>query len=349
MVGYRLFPFVRLLGEGKYLYGFAELATIAATLALSAHLFGVYGLLVVGTLTTFSLMYRECYATYRRKRAHELETGATTRQSCRLHTSPPAWWIPVINWPWMHIVCVAFAVSFLAAETEVALSRFLGGGATVKDFLLGLYNPRWVLLPEAISVYAKQTVEIALLGTLLGCLIALPVSLGCASNLTRTGMVGTVVYYISRSIMVVVRAVPTFLLGLVFVALVGLGPFPGVLAITVFSTGVMVKLFSESIEAIDNGPLEAVRASGGNWLNMVRFGVLPQAIPVLIAQLLYCAEINVHSATVLGLIGAEGIGLPIHEYLSALAYDAAAVYIIVTIAMTVLIDFCSAYVRQRII
>lgn len=261
----------------------------------------------------------------------------------------PWWWVPVLNWNWLAIAAMAASIFALADSTQVSLSSLSDGWPVVVDFLDGLFNPQWSLLDEAVFTYARQTVEVALLGSVVGFVLALPISFVCAQNLMATGPIGRSCYFVCRSIMVILRAIPTFLLGLIFVALVGLGPFPGVLAITFFSMGVMVKLFSEAIESTDNNVAEAVYSCGGNWVNMVRFGILPQAIPAIIAQFLYCVEINIHSATVLGLIGAEGIGLPIHEYLSALAYDRASVFIIVTIAMTVIVDYSSAYIRKKII
>lgn len=261
----------------------------------------------------------------------------------------PWWWMPVINWNWKVIIAVLATIHTLASSTQVNLIALVDGWPVVLELCSGLLNPEWSLLEEAIYVYARQTIEVALLGTAAGFLLALPISLFCAQNLMFGSLLGQSSYYICRSIMVIVRAIPTFLLGLIFVALVGLGPFPGVLAITVFSAGVMVKLFSEAIEAADNGIGEAIYACGGSWINMVAFGIFPQVMPVIVAQLLYCVEINVHSATVLGLIGAEGIGLPIHEYLSALSYNRAAVFIFITIVMTVAIDYSSAYVRKKII
>jgi len=355
MHAYSLLPLLRLLRGGRYLHAGLHAAVIAALLLLVWHFWGATGLIWALPPLLASLAYRELHAAHAQRLAHELESGAPTAHAepergrrFERYVRRPWWSVPVLNWPWLELCAGALLLALLVEQTEVSLLAFLHGMPSIKDFVHGLLHPRWELLAEAVGVYARQTVEIALLGTALGTVIALPVSVICARNLTSHHPAMKALYLVSRSIMVVVRAVPTFLLGLIFVALVGLGPFPGVLAITVFSVGVMVKLFSESIEAIDPGPLEAVRACGGNWGNVVRFGVLPQAAPALIAQLLYCAEINVHSATVLGLIGAEGIGLPIHEYLSALAYDSAAVFILVTILMTIVIDYGSAYLRARI-
>jgi len=301
-----------------------------------------------------SNLYRNKYACYWRT----INQKFFDDQQTKLEKNPaqlaaaiktPWWWLAVFNWNWMLIITLVTIVHALASSTQVSFAALSDGWPMVLEFAHGLLNPEWSLLQEAIFIYAKQTIEVALLGTSVGFVLALPISFFCAQNLMADSVLGRSCYFICRSIMVILRAVPTFLLGLIFVAVVGLGPFPGVLAITMFSMGVMVKLFSETIEAADNGIVEAIYACGGNWLNMVVFGILPQIAPIIVAQLLYCFEINVHSATVLGLVGAEGIGLPIHEYLSALAYDRAAVFIFITIVVTVAIDYSSAYIRKNII
>jgi phosphonate transport system permease protein len=130
--------------------------------------------------------------------------------------------------------------------------------------------------------------------------------------------------------------------------MVGLGPFPGVLAISIFSAGIMVKLFSETFESLPTEMADVIKRCGGNGLNVIYYYYIPKATPLIVAQTLYCMEINIHSATVLGLIGAEGIGLPIHEYLSAMAFSIASTYILVTVIMTVITDYLSVYLRSKI-
>jgi len=309
---------------------------------------------ILVTVLLASNIYRSKYATYWdniKDRFFNDRIASAENSASQLAeiARPPNWWLPVINWNWMLILSIVASIHMLGTSTQVNFSALSDGWPVVMDFVNGLLNPEWSLIESAVTIYARQTVEVALLGSAIGFVLALPISLLCAQNLMSGSLLGRTCYFVCRSIMVILRAIPTFLLGLIFVALVGLGPFPGVLAITVFSMGVMVKLFSESIEAADPGIAEAVYASGGGWINMVVFGILPQVSPAIIAQLLYCVEINVHSATVLGLIGAEGIGLPIHEYLSALAYDRAAVFIFITILMTIVIDYSSAYIRKKVI
>lgn len=259
----------------------------------------------------------------------------------------PVWWVPVLNWPWLMLASMALVLRRLMQHTETSLQVLWDGIPAAMEMVRGFSEVNWALLPDAVH-HAMQTLSIACLGTVVGASVALPISLICARNLTDRNGLSRLIYQVARWCMAIVRATPTFLLGLIFVACVGLGPFPGVLAISVFSAGLLAKLFSEAIEAVNPGPVEAVVSTGANAWQVVLFSVLPQLTTVLIAALLYCFEINIHSATVLGLIGAQGIGLPIHEYLGSLSYSNAAVYILVVIAITVATDGCSAWVRARV-
>lgn len=258
----------------------------------------------------------------------------------------PRWWVGILNWPWLYIATVVVVVLYLSRETEMSWLQLVGGVPSTLDMIRSFLAPDWSHLPNALK-YAMQTISIAVLGTSYGILIAVPLSVLSAKNIMQQTAWTRSVYYVARWGMAVVRATPTFLLGLIFVAWVGLGPFPGVLAITIFSAGLMTKLLSEAIESLNPGPIEATSATGANLFHVILFSVFPQLPTVFIAISLYCLEINIHSATVLGLIGAQGIGMPIHEYLSSLAYSSAAVYIMVVIFITVGTDYASGFVRSR--
>ncbi len=204
--------------------------------------------------------------------------------------------------------------------------------------------------PEGlIPHFMIQTLAIAALGTTLGALIAIPLSFLAAGNLMRRNPVGTGIYFFTRAAMSVIRSVPTLFWGILFVTSVGLGPFPGVLAVTLFSVGLMSKLFSEAIEAIDVGQVEALTATGANSIQTLLHGVMPQVLPYLVAHLLYTFEVNVHSATILGVIGGGGIGFLFLQYIEQFLYRQEAMLLIVVILVTVAIDYSSAAIRRRII
>lgn len=339
--------------ERKHWLAFLRLALLAFVVYnLIMHLGPVAASLLLGVIAIASFS-RAREASYLLQLQGELDASQNAEHTQTLLIASinhhPWWRLAPLNWPWLELAAFTFLIRFLVDSTQFDLGEVVRGWPMTREFVYGFLSPNWSLLESAVFVYARQTLEVGLLGTLIGFVMAVPLSFICARNLVFRHPLARYLYNVTRLLMVVIRAMPTFLLGLIFVVLVGLGPFPGVLAISVFSLGVMVKLFSETIESVDMGPLEAVESCGGNWANRVCFGVIPQVKRNMLAQLLYCAEINIHSATVLGLIGAEGIGLPIHEYLSAFAFSSASVFILVTILMTVIIDCVSSYLRNRLL
>jgi phosphonate transport system permease protein len=190
-----------------------------------------------------------------------------------------------------------------------------------------------------------ETVAMAFLGTMLSSLIALPLGFLGARNV----LAGRVIRFLFRRVFDVMRGLDQLIWALVFVRAMGLGPIAGILAICVSDTGVLAKLYSEAIEASDRGQMEAVRASGAARVAVLRFGVLPQVLPLMMSQALYQFESNTREATILGLVGAGGIGLRLSERIQINAWDQVA-YIIVLILITVaVIDSISARLRTRLI
>lgn len=219
------------------------------------------------------------------------------------------------------------------------ISRILGGFA----------HPDFAALVDPILVKTLETIYIAVLGTALGALIAIPVSFLAARNLMRRNLPGTVVYFVVRLTLSVIRAIPTLVWAIVYVVAIGIGPFPGVLALTTFSVGLIAKLFSEAIEAIDWGQVDALTATGANPLQVVIYGVIPQVTPYMVAHVLYAFEVNIHSSTYLGLVGAGGLGLILQEYVGLFLYPDLAMWVIVVVIMTTAIDYTSATIRRRLV
>ena len=145
-----------------------------------------------------------------------------------------------------------------------------------------------------------------------------------------------------------IRSINELILALVFVSAVGLGPFPGVLALALHGMGMLGKFFAESIEEIDAGPLEALRSAGASQLQIIVFGVVPQAITAWIAVILYRFEVNLRSATVLGMVGAGGLGFELVSSLKLFRYQETATCIILITVMVILADMLSNLLRQRI-
>jgi len=197
------------------------------------------------------------------------------------------------------------------------------------------------------KLYVAQmwlTVQIAIWGTFLAVVIAVPFGLACARNISPVWLQQPM-----RLLMNLLRSVPDLVVGLLFVVAVGLGPFAGVMAITVNTGGVLAKLFSEGVESIDKGPIEGVRATGANRLQEIVWGVIPQVAPLWTSYALYRFESNSRSATVLGLIGAGGIGQLLFDALNAFQYPALSAIVIVIIVAVTIIDFLSQAMRSRLL
>jgi len=146
------------------------------------------------------------------------------------------------------------------------------------------------------------------------------------------------------------RSVDTLVYALVFVAAVGLGPFPGVLAVVAYTTTSLAKLYGEAVEGVDPGPVDAITATGATRLQVLRFGVLPQVLPLFLSYVLYRLETNIRAATVLGFVGAGGIGFYLQTYLRMIDYRAAStVVLLVTVAMVMVVDAISSRLRDRLV
>lgn len=185
------------------------------------------------------------------------------------------------------------------------------------------------------------TVHIAVWGTVLSILCAVPFGLMSAENIVPSW-----VYQPVRRLMDACRAINEMVFAMLFIVAVGLGPFAGVLALWVHTTGVLAKLFAEAVEAIDPRPVEGVRATGANALEEILYGVIPQVLPLWISYTLYRFESNVRSATVLGIVGAGGIGVILHEVIRGFEYAQTAAVLLIIIVSVTLIDLVSARIRQ---
>jgi phosphonate transport system permease protein len=190
-----------------------------------------------------------------------------------------------------------------------------------------------------------ETLAIAFLGTLLGAIIAYPLSFLGAKNINRFNFLRLS----TRRGYDVIRAFETLILALIFIRAFGLGPLPGILAIAVSEIGTFAKLFSEALENTSNKPIEGVKASGGSRFQQIRFAISPQVNPVILSILLYNFESNVRSGTILGIVGAGGIGFLLSDRISAYKWDEAWSIIFLIIAMVYVIDWLSGLIRSRLI
>lgn len=183
---------------------------------------------------------------------------------------------------------------------------------------------------------------------LLGTTLSVPFALLLAVLAANTTSPHRLVYQAARSILSFFRAVPDIVFALIFVTAVGLGPFAGVLALICHNTGVMGKLWAESMEEIDAGPQEALRTAGANRIQQVANATLPMVVPQFVGLLLYRFDVNVRSSLVLGLVGAGGIGLLINQAIKSFQFDAMLTHILIVLVLIVAVDQFSALVRRKL-
>ena len=227
-----------------------------------------------------------------------------------------------------------------------SFTKFFTGLASLGKFVMLMFPPDW---GDSTSLWRytralAETVAIAFLGTMLAAVIAFPLSLIAARNTT----VSQILRFFARRGFDTLRGVDTLVWALIWVNVVGLGPFAGVLAIAISDIGSFGKLFSEAIEASDKRPIDGVIASGGSRLHAIRFGILPQVAPVLISQYLYYFESNTRSATIIGIVGAGGIGLQLSEQIRTLEWQTVSFLIIMILATVSVIDLISTRLRTAI-
>ena len=190
-----------------------------------------------------------------------------------------------------------------------------------------------------------ETFNMALLATIIGSTLALFLSFLAAKNTSPNSLV----FFTIRRILEFFRGVPEIIFAILFVWVLGIGPLAGIIAMTIHTTGSLGKLFSEVHENSNNKPIEALKASGGNWLSEMKFGLLPQVLPNLISYVLLRFEINIRASTILGFVGAGGIGQELYLVINFNYYEEVSAIILLIILTVVSIDLFSGYLRKNII
>lgn len=244
------------------------------------------------------------------------------------------------------------------ASTEFGIRKLVEGWPFLVNFLDRSWPP---LLADPsfgqFGIYPLQevasqmliTLEIALVGTFLGALFAVPLSFLAARNLTAGNALMRTVFVLTRGFFNLDRGVDTLILALIFVATVGLGPLAGVLAMAIHSIADLGKLYSESIENVDKGAIEALEAVGASGSNVVRWAIVPQVSPLFLGWTLYRFEINFRVSIVLGLVGAGGIGFFIQDKMASGKYDQMIIAIIAIVIVVNVIDFVSSWLRGKLV
>jgi phosphonate transport system permease protein len=196
---------------------------------------------------------------------------------------------------------------------------------------------------------ALETLGMALMATAFAIIFAIPISFLAARNLMSTNKITFGIYFIVRTLLNILRSIESLIIAIVFVVIVGLGPFAGVLALAVHSVAALAKLYSEVIEGIDPGPIEAIRATGANWVQIVRYAVIPQIIPPFTSFTIYRWDINVRSATIIGFVGGGGIGFLLIELIRINDFRGVSALFIAIAFVVIVMDYVSAKIRERLI
>ena len=245
------------------------------------------------------------------------------------------------------IVGAFLLLVFSLAELGFADNRILAGVARLGEIVVLMLPPDpkgWAHV-WLFSHALLETVAISLLGTLAAAVLAFPVAFLAARNVTAQ----RIVRFLSRRSLDTIRSVDLLVWALIWINVVGLGPFAGVLAIMTADIGTFGKLFSEAIEAADDRPGEGITAAGGGKLLGIRFGIIPEIFPVLVSQVLYIFESNTRSASIIGIVGAGGIGLYLAEAIRTLELQQTSFIILMILIAVALIDFVSSQLRFAVI
>jgi len=212
---------------------------------------------------------------------------------------------------------------------------------------VGYWKPSQALKDVTENMFV--TVFMALVSTTIATIIAAPISFLAASNITKRGFLGTSVYFLTRSFFNITRSYEPLVMATVFAFWVGFGPFAGTLAMTVVTIASLGKLFSEAVESIDPGPIEALQSSGANRIQTVVYAVVPQVVPDFVSFIVYHWDINVRISTIIGFVGGGGIGYYLSQQInSMIGYNKAATGIWAIILVVWVLDFLSAEVRKKL-
>jgi phosphonate transport system permease protein len=217
----------------------------------------------------------------------------------------------------------------------------LGIGGTIARF----FQIDWSLLPKLV-VPALETLMMATLGTILGCVFSLPVAWFGAANVTPNKYI---FYPVGRFLMVLSRSIHEIIWALLFVGAVGLGALPGILAVAMRSVGFISKITAEAIENIDHKPVEAIRAVGGNQFQVMYYGIVPQILPVIIGTIIFEWDINIRRSAIMGLVGAGGLGLLFFRQMAMFNYGGVTLVVLAVLVLIAIGEVISHYARKAVI
>lgn len=241
------------------------------------------------------------------------------------------------------LLCMVLLIVWALRMTEFDLMTIIDRFEKMLDLMKKIFHPDWSFFPKVVSPLL-DTIKMSILGTVIGCAIALPVSILASSNINRN----TIVVSIFRFVLALIRTLPTLVIALVCALIFSLGTFSGTVAIAIFTFGVVSKMLYESIETIDMGPFEAMEALGADKFQAFWSACVPQILPVYLSHSLYCFEMNIRASAILGYVGAGGLGITINERIGWRDYESLGMVLLTLFVVVALIEFFSAYLRKKL-
>ena len=241
------------------------------------------------------------------------------------------------------VVLLALAIWLSLRMTGFDIAVVIHKFNKMLDLLAKIFQPNWEFLPKVISPLI-DTIKMSVLGTVIGCVLALPVAILSSSNINRS--LPMVSFF--RFILALIRTLPTLIIALVCALIFSLGTFSGTVAIAIFTFGIVAKMLFESIETIDMGPFEAMEALGANKFQAFWSACVPQILPVYLSHSLYCFEMNIRASAILGYVGAGGLGITINERIGWRDYNSLGMVLLSLFVVVIAIDFFSEYLRKKL-
>jgi phosphonate transport system permease protein len=251
------------------------------------------------------------------------------------------------QWSWKTIISIVlfcFILVFVVKDLEIDFIKLMSDSSKYfGDILSRMLPPDFSNLKELI--YAMfETIEIAFLGTFIAIALSIPLGLFSARNLAPNYFI----YFACKTIVIFFRAIPEFIIAMILVIAIGFGAMPGVLALGLHTMGFLAKFYAEDIEHINKGPIDALKSSGATKSQIISFGVIPQILPSFVANNLYILDRNVRMATMLGIVGAGGIGYELQSSFRMFEYEKVSAIIILIFITIFIIDHLSAFIRSKI-
>ena len=251
------------------------------------------------------------------------------------------------QWSWKTLISIALFCSilvFIVKDLEIDFIKLVTDSSKYfGDILSRMLPPDFSNLNQL--VYAMfETIEIAFLGTFIAIVLSIPLGLFSARNLAPNYFV----YLICKTIVIFFRAIPEFIIAMILVIAIGFGAIPGVLALGLHTMGFLAKFYAEDIEHINKGPIDALKSSGATKSQIISFGVVPQILPSFVANNLYIFDRNIRMATMLGIVGAGGIGYELQSSFRMFEYERVSAIIVLIFITIFIIDYLSSFIRSKI-